>query len=237
MPTLFLPPEASDYKVKPKPTKRRVELDGGRSKMKSDKINSAWLIDARWRLDRSKFLYFNAFYETAIDFGSEVFDLANVILNNPVAQTYEVAFYDEWELVEQSGHLFVVEAELEASPLIVNHAQNQAIIDAFEADNDAYLLDISVDPSELAKQGEIADQFNNVSDVINLDISGFFDNPQALTLLYSAGNLPDGLSINSSSGVITGTITGNPTAYDSSVVASAIGGGIPIQHQFTWNVT
>ncbi len=52
---------------------------------------------------------------------------------------------------------------------------------------------------------------------------------------YSATGLPSGLSINPSSGLITGTITGSANTYSASVTASDGHGGSASQ-SFTWNV-
>ena len=49
--------------------------------------------------------------------------------------------------------------------------------------------------------------FSEVGDVISLQIVS--TNPQGLTLIYSAANLPEGLTINPATGLIEGTITRN----------------------------
>ena len=53
---------------------------------------------------------------------------------------------------------------------------------------------------------------------------------------YAAGGLPSGLSINTSSGQIGGTITGSANAYSVSVTASD-GQGASASQSFTWNVS
>jgi len=52
---------------------------------------------------------------------------------------------------------------------------------------------------------------------------------------YSATGLPSGLSINPGTGLISGTITGSPATYSSSVTASD-GNGASASQSFTWNV-
>ncbi len=72
--------------------------------------------------------------------------------------------------------------------------------------------------------------------VINLQVEA--SDSDLPTLEYSAENLPDGLSINSSSGLISGTITytaGSASPYASSVTVSDE--TTPITVNFTWNVT
>ncbi len=60
--------------------------------------------------------------------------------------------------------------------------------------------------------------------------------PSGDSWTYSASGLPGGLSINASSGLITGTITGSANTYSSSVTASD-GEGASATQSFTWNVS
>ncbi len=60
--------------------------------------------------------------------------------------------------------------------------------------------------------------------------------PSGDTWIYSATGLPSGLSINTSSGQIGGTITGSANAYSVSVTASD-GQGASASQSFTWNVS
>ncbi len=59
--------------------------------------------------------------------------------------------------------------------------------------------------------------------------------PSGDSWTYSASGLPSGLSINATSGLITGTITGSPSTYASSVTASD-GHGASTTQAFTWYV-
>jgi hypothetical protein len=79
------------------------------------------------------------------------------------------------------------------------------------------------------------DQTNYDGDAVSLQISAT-DN-LGDTLTYSATSLPSGLSINSSSGLISGNIA--PTADASgpyTVTVTAIGGGASNSQTFSWNV-
>ena len=54
---------------------------------------------------------------------------------------------------------------------------------------------------------DIDDQVNDEGDNINLDIHTFFSDPDGDTLRFDAGDLPDGVSIDENSGVISGVLT------------------------------
>jgi len=84
----------------------------------------------------------------------------------------------------------------------------------------------------------IADQTNNDSDTVTLDVSGQFSDPDGDTLTFSASNLPLGLSI-TSTGFIGGTISASASAsspYTSTVTADDGNGGTATA-SFTWTVT
>jgi Bacterial Ig-like domain (group 3)/Putative Ig domain len=77
-------------------------------------------------------------------------------------------------------------------------------------------------------------QINGLGDTVSLPIetSGL---PTGDTWSYSAANLPSGLSISASTGLITGTITGSANTYSSSVTAKD-GEGASVTQAFTWKV-
>ncbi len=60
--------------------------------------------------------------------------------------------------------------------------------------------------------------------------------PSGDSWTYAATGLPSGLSINTSSGQIGGTITGSANAYSVTVTASD-GEGASASQNFTWNVS
>jgi hypothetical protein len=80
------------------------------------------------------------------------------------------------------------------------------------------------------------DQFNSISDTVSLPISA--TDSASGTLNYSAAGLPDGLSINSSTGLISGTISGTAstsTPYTTTIIVSD-GANIDIDI-FQWSVS
>jgi large repetitive protein len=89
--------------------------------------------------------------------------------------------------------------------------------------------------------GSIGNQTNLDSQIINLPVAGAFSDPDGDTLTYTAAGLPAGLTINPTTGVISGTIDNsasqvNGGAYTITVTASDGRGGTVTQ-TFSWSVT
>jgi len=82
----------------------------------------------------------------------------------------------------------------------------------------------------------VADQSNLIGDSVSLPINAWDQSGQSLT--YSATGLPPGLSIDSSSGVISGTIADSAsvtTPYN--VTVTATDGTDPASTTFAWNIS
>jgi hypothetical protein len=77
------------------------------------------------------------------------------------------------------------------------------------------------------------------SEIISLDVAGAFTDPDGDTLTYSATGLPPGLSIDTASGVISGTIAANAslTGAYSVAVSADDGQGGTVTDSFAWTVT
>jgi large repetitive protein len=89
--------------------------------------------------------------------------------------------------------------------------------------------------------GSIGNQTNLDSQIINLPVAGAFSDPDGDVLTYTAAGLPAGLTINPTTGVISGTIDNsasqvNGGAYAITVTASDGRGGTVTQ-TFNWSVT
>jgi large repetitive protein len=91
------------------------------------------------------------------------------------------------------------------------------------------------------RSGTIANQTNLDSQAISLPVAGAFADPDGDPLSYSAAGLPAGLTINPTTGVISGTIDKgasqpNGGVYSITVTASDGRGG-SVTQTFTWTVT
>ncbi len=82
----------------------------------------------------------------------------------------------------------------------------------------------------------ISDQLNQINDSVSLQVSA--SDPDGLTLTYSASGLPGGLAIDSSTGLISGTIGANDVAGSPYAVSvSVTNGTLSASEGFAWTVT
>ncbi len=84
----------------------------------------------------------------------------------------------------------------------------------------------------------IADQANSDSEFISLDVSGNFSDVEGDSLTFSATGLPTGLSIDPSTGLISGTLDSSASAGGpyTVVITADDGNGGTVTDTFTWNV-
>ncbi len=84
----------------------------------------------------------------------------------------------------------------------------------------------------------IPDQANMDDDTITLDLSGTFVDPDGDLLTFSATGLPNGLSIDPATGVVSGTIDNNASSVGpyTAVVTVIDGNGGTMSDSFVWTV-
>ena len=88
--------------------------------------------------------------------------------------------------------------------------------------------------------GSIATRNSIDGEIISLDLSGFFSDPDVSDVLsYSAAGLPAGLTIDSATGIISGTIASSASAAGpyAAMVTGQDASGLFVSLSFTWNVT
>jgi large repetitive protein len=91
------------------------------------------------------------------------------------------------------------------------------------------------------RSGTIANQTNLDAQVISLPVAGAFTDPDGDPLSYTATGLPAGLTINPTTGVISGTIDRSASQTAGGVYAITVtasdGRGGSVSQTFTWTVT
>lgn len=231
--TFLLPPDQAGYAVEDGQTFIMVQLEGGLSKVRRDIIGAARVIDVTWIFNRSQYRYFTAFYETKLKQGSLPFQM-DLILDHPIPATYQCKFFPNKKLSEQKGLSYTVTAKLEALPPAAVASLDNAIVAAFEADPNVNLINYTVGalPRPPEPVGSVPTQLGDEGGSVNFDTSVYFDDPDSVGLEFSAAGLPEGLSINSSTGVITGTIIEEPGIITTTVFAANAGG--IAQQEFEW---
>jgi hypothetical protein len=81
-----------------------------------------------------------------------------------------------------------------------------------------------------------ADQTNVTGDSVTLAVSATENTSDSVTWTYSANGLPTGLSLNSSTGVISGTISASPSSTSDTVTVGASDGTGSASQTFTWSI-
>jgi len=84
----------------------------------------------------------------------------------------------------------------------------------------------------------IPDQTNHDNDTVSLDVSGYFSDPDGDTLSYTMAGQPSGLTINATTGVISGTIASSASTmspYGVGVIADDSQGGA-VSATFMWTI-
>lgn len=235
METFLINPESSSYSVEDGPSFIGVKLDGGASRFRKDKIGSARNVEVSWVFDRNEYLYFTSFYNTTINEGSLPF-LIELILDDPIPVLHQVHFLqDTKKLSNQKGHSYTVTGTLEAIPVPIDNPLNAARVAAYEADPSTDLSKIEVDPdSPPLPVGSPPNQLNTQQDLINFSMASYFTDPDLAGIVYSSSNLPAGLSIDPSTGIITGTITQTATSLYTTIIATGPTGFAT--QAFTWTI-
>ena len=82
----------------------------------------------------------------------------------------------------------------------------------------------------------VADQTNVTGDSVSLTVTGEEESSDSVTWSYSASGLPSGLSIDSATGIISGTITASPSSTSDTVTVTASDGTGSASTTFDWTV-
>lgn len=117
LPKLVLRPEQSSYAVTPGSSIVETQLDGGKSRRRTDIVNSASVVDVSWFLNQSQYQYIQSFFNRATAKGATPF-LIDLILSQPSLEEFEATFVaDSFVLDGVQGLSFEVSAQLEVVPI------------------------------------------------------------------------------------------------------------------------
>ena len=135
----------------------------------------------------------------------------------------QITVRERQETIEEFINYALSKPEVRIVPFksIVNWMRNPSSIDCGSNCNSS--------PPEIINPG---DQTSLINDVINLQIQASDSN--SASLLYSVANLPAGLSIDATTGLISGTLT---TESNQSVTVTVDNGGLTNSTSFNWKVT
>lgn len=129
MDKLNLRPDAAGYTDKAPNEVISVELDGGASRFRRDKIGARKMVSCTWTLDPLQYQYILAFFNTTTKRGSLAFlcDLVSEDGNGPVE--HECNFIPgSFGLSSQKGLTYVVQAQLEVKPLTMDDTFNADLV-------------------------------------------------------------------------------------------------------------
>lgn len=112
---LTLVPEQSGYKYNINHDVISIQLEGGLSRRRRDKANSASIIECEWVLQDFEYQYFMSFFHSAAKRGSSPF-LIDLLLEQPYLEEQTCTFVEETLEVTNKGLAFFVKADLESVP-------------------------------------------------------------------------------------------------------------------------
>ena len=168
------------------------------------------------------------------------FTIAGDATPHSAGETVLIAGVGTFTLGSDGAYTFTPDAGWEGTVPAITYTISDG-----EGGSDTANLTITVVPVNHTPDahGTIADQTSEDADGVgSLDVSSFFSDVDGDTLHYSASNLPEGLSIDPNTGVISGTI--DPSASQggmggiySVTVTATDGGGLSVDRTFSWTVT
>lgn len=115
-----------------------IQLDGGASRYRRDRIGSNSTVSVRWTFDPDEYRYFRAFYRFLTEKGAQPF-LIDLVLDTQFPQEHVAHFVPgSVRLQEQRGHAYFVTAELEVEPTVFEDEEQEsayaALYSAFGSD-------------------------------------------------------------------------------------------------------
>lgn len=115
-PSTILPPSQSGYSVKKPNEFVQVDLDGGESRTRRDKIGAPYIVQCQWELTPKQYTTLSGFFRDRLQSGTRIFRIP-LKIDVPALVEYRARFLGEpEELAANEGLLHVVRATLEVIP-------------------------------------------------------------------------------------------------------------------------
>lgn len=144
-----IPPSPMGYNFQDPSEVIAIELDGGPSRLRRDKLNSRSSVNVQWSLNREGYLYLQNFYRTTTNFGSLPFQI-DLVTDYSESTEHTVYFIPGTvRLQEQTGHKYVVVASLEVTQLTIDEQTEADLVYLFTEFGSSYPEDFPVFESNL----------------------------------------------------------------------------------------
>ena len=109
-----------------------IQLDGGASRFRLDKIGAVHMVNAQWVLNGEEYHYFNAFHRVVTASGSDPF-LIDIITYRETKVEHTAHFVPgSVSLTQQTGGIYYVSAQLEVLPLPIVEEDELDFVALFE---------------------------------------------------------------------------------------------------------
>lgn len=106
---------------------KRVQLDGGRGRYRSDLLTSSKFVDVQWIVPANAYNYLNNFY-SLFKRRPEAFLISLIIDEDTLTDCDAWFMPGTFRLVSKQGNAFTVSAQLEVIPPVVNQQQGDILI-------------------------------------------------------------------------------------------------------------
>ena len=129
---LMLTPESSGYTSQHPDNVISIQLDGGASRFRLDKIGGVHIVTVEWILVPDEYHYFNAFHRAVTKSGSEPFFIDLITYLGDAVEHTAHFVPGSVSLSQQIARVYYVSAQLEVLPVPINDQDEIDFVILFE---------------------------------------------------------------------------------------------------------
>jgi hypothetical protein len=200
-PSTIIPPSQTSYRVKKPLEFIQVELEGGETRTRRDKIGATYTVDCQWQLTPEQYGTISGFFRDRLQNGVRIFRIP-LKIDVAALVEYRARFLGEpEELTANEGLLHVVSARLEVLPnpivsfnLICQNVSDTRVIAGNNPD-----FNTNMDQFPIGRQ-VLLTGCKGIVNTIPLDLDGTFtiaSKPSpAICVLSGTGSNPDWATLN-----------------------------------------